>query len=303
MSISASQRARLGVFMVVGAALVAAFVAIPVGFKLTNRQKDYHGYFTGESISGLEVGATVKFRGVPVGKIVAIRYDPDDLSRVRVDLKVKHDFPLKQDMYAQIGGFSITGIKHVELGGGTDESPLLAPGSELDTRVSQMTQITGQAEEIVGQIEVLLSHLNTMTHPDSSIGTILANVATISQDARELLSSVKPRIEGGAGSFQSLISRIDSIAADVKFIMSQTRQNFSGDRFGNIMASIDSSASSIKNVSDDISMMIRQSREDIMVAMENLREALENANELTKILSENPSLLIRGGQQKERDLQ
>ena len=42
MSISASQRARLGVFMIVGAALVAIFVAIPVGFKLTNRERLGH---------------------------------------------------------------------------------------------------------------------------------------------------------------------------------------------------------------------------------------------------------------------
>jgi hypothetical protein len=46
--------------------------------------------------------------------------------------------------------------------------------------------------------------------------------------------------------------------------------------------------------------VVRQSREDIMVSMQNLREALENANELTKILAENPSLLIRSEQQKER---
>jgi len=57
----------------------------------------------------------------------------------------------------------------------------------------------------------------------------------------------------------------------------------------------------MQQLSQDMSLIVKQSREDIMVSMENLREALENANELTKILAENPSLLLKGEQQKERD--
>ncbi len=302
MSISASQRARLGVFMTAGAVLVAIFVAIPVGFRVANRQKAYYAFFEGESVSGLEQGADVKFRGVPVGKIVKIAYDPGNLERVRVDLRIAHDFPLKEDMYGQISGISITGIKHLELSGGSGEAALLAEDSEIQTRPSPMSVVTGKAEEIIAKIEVLLNHLNTLTHPDSSVGTILDNVAAISTEARGFVTEIRPKIQGGAGSFTDLIAHIDSIASDLKVITGETRRTFSGDRFTSIMASIDSSATSIKHVSDDISVIVRQSREDIMISMENLREALENANELTKILAENPSLLLRGEQQKEREL-
>jgi len=302
MSISASQRARLGVFMTVGVVLVALFVAIPVGFRVANRQKSYYAYFQGESVSGLEQGADVKFRGVPVGKVVKIEYDPGNLERVRVDVRIAHDFPLKQDMYGQISGLSITGIKHLELSGGTNEAPLLAEHSEIATRPSPMSVVTGKAEEIIAKVEVLLNHLNTLTHPDSSVGTILDNVAAISTETRGFVAEIRPKIQGSAGSFTQLISNIDSIAQDLKQITSETRRAFSGDRFSSILASVDSSAQSIKEVSEDISLVVRQSREDIMVSMENLRDALENANELTKILAENPSLLLRGEQQKEREL-
>jgi len=302
MSISASQRARLGVFLVAGAALIAVFVAIPVGLRLTQRQKVFYAHFLGESISGLEQGADVKFRGVPVGKVTRIRYDRSDLSRVRVDVRVEHDFPLTEDMVGQIGGISITGIKHLELTGGSNSSPLRAEGTEIPTKQSVMATLTGKAEEIILKIEVLLNQLNDLTNPDSSLGKILDNVAVITAEARGFVAEVRPKIEGSAGSFTSLMTRIDSISADVKVITGEARRTFSGQGFSNIVASIDSSARSIKQVSDDVSLVIRQSREDIMVAMENLREALENANELTKILAENPSLLIRGEQQKERAL-
>jgi phospholipid/cholesterol/gamma-HCH transport system substrate-binding protein len=301
MSISASQRARLGVFMTVGILLAALFIAIPIGFRLANRQMAFYAYFAGESVSGLEQGADVKFRGVPVGKVIKIAYDRNRLERVRVDVRIERDFPLKTDMYGQISGISITGIKHIELSGGTDEAGLLPEGSEIPTRQSPMTIVTGKAEEIIAKIEVLLNHLNGLTHPDSAVGVVLDNVAAITTDVRGIVSDFRPQMERGASSAIDLIARIDSMTADLSVIVAETRRTFSGERFTSIMASVDSSAMSIKHVSDDISLIVRQSREDIMVSMENLRDALENANELTKILAENPSLLLRGEQQKERD--
>jgi phospholipid/cholesterol/gamma-HCH transport system substrate-binding protein len=301
-SISASQRARLGAFMTVGALLMAVFVAIPIGFRLVNKQKDYHSFFLGESISGLEQGAVVKFRGVPVGKVVKITYDPKDLLRVRVDMKLDHDFPLKADMYAQMGGINITGIKHVELNGGTNESALLKAGSEIPSRVSMMTNITGKAEVIIAKMELLIDHLNGLTDPDSSMGQILNNVATITGEARGFIAEVRPQFAGSSRSMANVLARVDSISRDVRSIVEQTRKSMSAERVTRIMTSVDSSAMSIKRVADDVSMVVRQSREDIMVSMQNLREALENANELTKVLAENPSLLLRTEQQKERNL-
>jgi hypothetical protein len=35
--------------------------------------------------------------------------------------------------------------------------------------------------------------------------------------------------------------------------------------------------------------------------MQNLREALENANQLIQVLSDNPSLILKGEPQKERE--
>jgi accessory gene regulator protein AgrB len=50
MSLSTAQRARLGVFMVVGVVLLAIFVSVPIGFKLADRQKRYYAYFEGETL-------------------------------------------------------------------------------------------------------------------------------------------------------------------------------------------------------------------------------------------------------------
>jgi hypothetical protein len=46
--------------------------------------------------------------------------------------------------------------------------------------------------------------------------------------------------------------------------------------------------------------MVLQTREDISISMENLREAMESANQLMRLLADDPSLLIRG-EKRERD--
>jgi len=126
MSISKSQQTRLGFFMVAGVVIACVLVAIPLGASFTNRQKTFFAYFTGESLSGLEQGAQVKFNGVPIGKVDKITYDPRDLARVRVEFKIQQDFPMKKDMFAQTGAMGITGLKYVEIQGGSNSAPCLS---------------------------------------------------------------------------------------------------------------------------------------------------------------------------------
>lgn len=302
MSLTKSQQARLGIFMSAGALLLALFIIVPLGLSLKNHEKSYFAYFEGESLSGLEQGATLKFRGVPIGKVGKISYDPRDLTRVKVEFKVQEDFPVKTDMYVQTGAMGITGLKYVELMGGTNESALLKPNSQIPARISLISTITGKAEVMIGKVELLLNHLNTITDPDSirSIRKILDNVAVISQEARGFVSETRPDIKQITASVLATVQRADSIVRDVKHISGSVDQSISDGQLLRILTSVDSTARSLKMLSDDMSLTIKQSREDFNVSMENLREALENANELMRALAENPSLLLRG-EQKQRD--
>jgi phospholipid/cholesterol/gamma-HCH transport system substrate-binding protein len=302
MSISRSQKTRLGIFCVIGALIACVMVAIPLGASVTKRTKIFFSYFSGESLSGLETGSTVKFHGVPIGKVSRITYDPRDLTRVKVEFKIQTDFPMKSDMYVQAGDMGITGLKYVEVLGGTNEAPLLKPGSELPSKVSMMASITGKAEVIVAKIELLLNNLNQITTPDSlaSIKSVLGNLATITTDMRGFFSRVGPDIEGMSGSAQGLVGKLDSIASDVQVLTATFNDGFNGAQLRGILNSVDSTARSMKQMSENMSLLIKQSREDFSVSMKNLRETVESANDLMKVLAENPSLLLRGEQAKER---
>jgi hypothetical protein len=97
------------------------------------------------------------------------------------------------------------------------------------------------------------------------------------------------------------MTKVDRIAGNVQAFTGTIDTAFSAGRIARTISSVDSAAIALKLVADNLSLLVRQSREDVSVSMRNLREASESANQLTKILAENPSLLIRRGEsQKER---
>jgi phospholipid/cholesterol/gamma-HCH transport system substrate-binding protein len=304
MSISVSQRTRLGIFIAIGAALAVVLLAIPLGMHFSNRDKIFYASFSGESLSGLEEGAQVKFHGVPIGKISRISYDPHDLTKVKTEMRIQEGFPMKTDMYAQTGAMGITGLKYVEILGGTNAGPLLKSGGDIPTRPSMLSTITGKAELIVGKIELLLNHLNQITEPDSlrSIKSVLSNLMAITGDFRTFFDRLGPELQGMSGSATQLMARLDSISRDVKLMTATVSQSVSKERITSILGSVDSTTRSVKTLSETMTLMVRQSREDFSVSLQNLREALENANGLMRELSENPSLLLRNEQQKEREI-
>ncbi len=302
MSISSAQRVRLGIFMVCGIVIMFLFIAIPVGLRLRDHTVMYYALFSGESLSGLEQGASVKFRGIPIGKVVKVGYDPKNLSSIKATLKIDDVFPMKQDMYAQSGMMGITGLMYIDILGGSDTGIALKPGSNITTRRSVIASITGKAEALSVKIELLLNHLNQLTDPDSlhALREILDNAAVISADARSFFDNVRPEISSMSRSTQNVLRSVDSISTDIRMLTSELRKNVSSGQITRIMSSVDSTAHSLKELSETFNMTLKQSREDISSTMKNIREASANANELTRELSENPTLLLRGEQQKER---
>ena len=156
----------------------------------------------------------------------------------------------------------------------------------------------------MAKVELLVNNLNQLSNPDSlkSLRVMLDNVAAITGDVRSMTSDITPKVNSMTGSADRLVAKADLIAADVKKFTGSLDTAFSAGRIAGVLLSVDSAAVALRTVAENLSLLVRQSREDVTVTMQNLREATESANQLAKMLEENPSLLIRGEAQKERDI-
>src|SRR5258705_3038575 len=78
-------------------------------------------------VSGLNPQAPVRYRGVTVGKVVSIKFDPLDPRTILVEISVETGTPLTKGSFAKLGSQGVTGLSYVMLDdNGSNPEPLTA---------------------------------------------------------------------------------------------------------------------------------------------------------------------------------
>ena len=115
-------------YIVVGAfVLLLGFTVLGAIFWLG--KTDYRGIYdrydvyTRESVAGLSVDSTVKYRGVDVGRVKEVVLNPENPEEVRITLNIVGGTPVKTDTQAVLVTQGLTGLVTLNLTGGTREAP------------------------------------------------------------------------------------------------------------------------------------------------------------------------------------
>lgn len=165
-------------YVVVGA-FVAVLGAAVLLVVLWLGKSDYRGVYDRyyaymqESVAGLSVNSTVKYRGVEVGRVKDIVLNPESPEEVRLTLDILHGTPVKTDTVAVLETQGLTGLATVNLTGGSRESPTLAvaPGQEYP--------VIKTGPSLFFRLDMAISRLLS----EQSLTRLLANLSTLSQNA------------------------------------------------------------------------------------------------------------------------
>lgn len=117
-------------YVIVGSFVALLGAAILAGI-LWLGKTDYRGSYDRyeahmkESVAGLSVDSTVKYRGVDVGRVKAITLNPDNPEQVLLTLDILHGTPVKTDTIAVLETQGLTGLATINLTGGSREAPAL----------------------------------------------------------------------------------------------------------------------------------------------------------------------------------
>jgi phospholipid/cholesterol/gamma-HCH transport system substrate-binding protein len=111
---------------------------IALGLVVWLGKADYRGVYNRyetymrQSVSGLSVNSTVKYRGVDVGRVKDISLNPKNTEEVRLTLDILQGTPIKTDTVATLQTQGLTGLATLNLEGGSREAPSLViePGQE-----------------------------------------------------------------------------------------------------------------------------------------------------------------------------
>ena len=305
--ITKSQKIRLGIFVFVAVALLLILLSLVIGSKFLEKRDIYYIAYKDVSVSGLDIGSAVKYHGIRVGRIEELKVDTEDITRIIVKISVKEKTPIKSDVKAVISAVGITGLKLIELVGGTTEAETLKPNSFIESGPSVFEEITGKAEIISEKLEIVLNNLAEITKEANQrkVEKILTNINILLSENREPITNTLSNLDSiSFYAIQFTKSASEAVEKLNTILHSEELQNLlaNSEEFSSKLAKVDISTTieelnnAIKQANDaflHIDRTVLKSRSDILETLEILKETVDYLNEFSRDISEDPSILLR----------
>jgi phospholipid/cholesterol/gamma-HCH transport system substrate-binding protein len=335
--ITPAQRIRLGLFVAVCLLILLGLVAAIVGRSFWEK-RDHYTVRYDVSVSGLEVGAPVKYNGVRVGRVESTSIDPEKVSQTIVAFSLDAGTPIKENTRATLNVQGITGLKFIELVGGTSEAKTLAPGSEVQAGASAMESLTGQAEAISLKVDLLASRLLDLTsdHNRALVSTVLerastlmntvdqtveknadqvnkliTNLSTASENfagfVAELRATAVETREAVAGVRRSIESMLDNkhiggLVDDTRAAVGDVRRRLGDEDLGKATKTLNQLLNRLNTMTEKIDTLVVRSQEDIRTTFRFLSETAENLRDFSRLVREDPTRLLKSPERRERQL-
>lgn len=317
--ITRSQRVRLGIFVIIAVAALVISVIIIVAPKLLQSRDIYYVAFENVSVTGLQEGSAVKYQGFQVGYVSDITIDPDNISRVILELSLDEGVPIKEDTRAEMSYLGITGLKVIELRSGSNQAAELPPGSFIESSRSLAEEITGKAEVIAEKAELVLNNLIRVTEEENAerILTMIDTVAHSVELFNEFMKTNRNTFNRTLRNAEQFTSELDSMTYYTTSLikswdafaksdtLAQIVNNFAAvteelkeAELVRLFGEINTTLEQTNNMLKDVEISFSKSRTDLVYTIERLKETSDYLNQFSRLISEDPSVLVRGAEPK-----
>ena len=194
--------------------LIAVVIALVVWFTRDSTVRNLYELSTREAVSGLQPQAMVRYRGIAVGKVASIDFDPDVKGNVRVLISVDERVPLTKSSFATLSYQGVTGLAFVALDDRGESSEVLKPNNDdppnIPLRPSTLALLQERGEAILNQVETAAKSVNKLIGDDNQkrIADALENIAQAAASANQLTrtidATVKTRLDPALASIPPL---------------------------------------------------------------------------------------------------
>jgi len=224
-----------GLFLLV---LVTASAAVIYWLGHFERERNTYVISTRESVSGLNPESTVFFRGIAVGKVLKVQFDPNDSGIILVPIEVDKNIVLSKGVYATLRLKGVTGLTQIQLEDDGKVREPISPGDNPSLRIPLLPSMTDRlmnsGEEILHKADRLMVALGEVLNDDNinNIGGILGNLKGLTDKLAELQKSVDAALanvpaltndaRGTLKNINKLTADLQSLTQEVKTLSSKT---------------------------------------------------------------------------------
>lgn len=212
--------------------LLLAALLVTLAVWLTRESGTHHRYevSTRDAVTGLQPQAPVRYRGIKVGQVAGIGFDPQVPGNVLLRLDLDAATPLTRSTFATLGYQGLTGIAFVQLDdSGASREPLAPadPPARIPMRPGLMDQLQRQGGALLGQLEEASRRINALLAPANqqalrqSLDALAGAAAAVPpamqrtgeamqsmREAAAVVSSSAAQVRQAAGDYAALAQRL-----------------------------------------------------------------------------------------------
>jgi phospholipid/cholesterol/gamma-HCH transport system substrate-binding protein len=290
----------VGAFVLLVATMAGLFVYWYAGSADARDYKRYEIYFQG-SVSGLNRGSTVRYLGVEVGRVIAIRIDKRAADRVQVIADIDSNTPISEQTLASLSMQGVTGLLYIDLLANSKASRIMDPvpseqypvidtvQSNFDRLLSSLPDLVGRATVVVDRAARVLSDDNIMafsktlqniqqtsaTLPGAmrdaavvvaDLKATLVDVRVAAANARQLMETSGPDLAAASERIRAISENLARTTANLDRLMTDHRE--------------------------DLGLFLRDSLPEIERLLRDSRSAAQEFGELSRSLKADPSQLL-----------
>ena len=257
--------------------------------------------FFDQDVHGLFVDAKVKLNGISVGSVTSITINEQDLNQVVVAFKVTQGTPIKIGTRAGLtAGMNLTGEKQVILSGGSFNEPNVPEGGLVPAAASMFDQITGQVGDIFGKVNPIIDGLSRVLAPENaeSISRTLKNLEITTENLSHLTADIRKPLNTmskSAVSLQKILAEVEEakLAAKADANLTVLKEKLEAIDTKGLNDNLMQTAESMNKLTQRVDAMVYRNEDQVGNAVEELNTILENLEEFTQKIKNNPSALIR----------
>ena len=279
---------RLGVFVLAAIGVLLAVILIFGSGQIFKKSFMVETYIK-QSVTGLDAGASVRFRGVKIGQVTLIGLSGDMYEEklpfhdrrqyvvVRMQIfgeKVNEDQIaefVKNNLRARVKSMGITGVNYVEFDFVNNAADSQQLPYSWKPEYPVIPSLPNQADEIISGIQKLIGALNEM------------NIDGTQKKLDALLGNLNVLMAGDGKSNEGVIESVKQL----NVIMARIAKVTDKDELSILMRELVGTMVALRQTVTSI-------QGDTSATIENLKQTSENLNEFSRIASQSPSSLIWG---------
>ncbi|MGP1993084.1 MlaD family protein [Zobellia laminariae] len=256
---SASEKFRLGIFVLIGSVLL-----IIVIYMIGNKQNMFGNTFTlnvtFDNIRGLQNGNNVRYAGISIGTVKDIEMINDTTIQVGMLIDNKMQKHIKNNSIANIGSDGLVGSMIINIVPGTGEAPYVKSGDEIKSysnaaTADMMNTLNVTNENAAVLTEQLLTITRSINDGKGTLGRLL-NDTIMGHNLNQTLINLKYTTNDAQETMHKLNALVESFDTKESVVGTLLSDPLSGEKIRNVLSHLENSSIEIEKTAKNLNTVV-----------------------------------------------